>query len=139
MAKFLFYRCGMHHEEFQLLSSQQLFSEQLKRNKLCSKEIRSKNIFCSHGSALNQLIREKEMAPEFQDRLIRLQNQLFALDHQKGELEKYIFQIPGTNRDRMESELEKLIPEYHVVCDQIQELVSREETIESIQGAFTFE
>lgn len=136
MADFVFHRCGMRHEEFQLFSSPKEFSTQWKRNSLCSKEIRSRNIFCAHGSALLQLIREKEgLAPEIQTSLIHLQNRLFAIDHQKGELEKYVFEKEETNRTLMTGKLKMLIQEYQLICDQIQAILREEANFEVPEDA----
>lgn len=127
MADFLFHRCGMRHEEFQLFSSTQEFSTLWKRNPLCSNEIRSRNIFCSHGSALLQFIRGKEgLSSEVETKLIHLQNQLFVIDHQKGELEKYVFEKEGAIRTLMKGKLKTLIQEYQLICDQIQAILSEE-------------
>jgi hypothetical protein len=131
MADFVFHRCGMRHEEFELFSSPQEFSDSWKRNPLCSKEIRSKNIFCSHGSALLGLIREKEgFTPEIRTHLIRHQNRLFAIDHHKGELEKYVFEKEGANRTLMKERLKTLNQEYGLVCDQIQAILAEEAHLE---------
>lgn len=136
MANFLFYRCGMHHEEFQLFSSPKEFSTLWKRNPLCSNEIRSRNIFCSHGSALFRLIREKEgLTPEIRTNLIHLQNQLFAIDHQKGELEKYVFEKEGAKRTLMKGKLKTLIQEYELICDQIQAILGEEANFEIPEDA----
>lgn len=130
MTNFLFYRCGMRHEEFRLVSSPKEFSALWKRNPLCSGEIRSKNIFCSHGSALLRLMGAWEgITPEVRTNLIRLQDRLFVLDHQKGELEKYVFEKEGANRTRMEEKLKTLIREYHLVCDQLQAMLSGEANV----------
>lgn len=133
MVDFLFHRCGMRHEEFQLFSSPQEFSTVWKRNPLCSKEIRSRNIFCSHGSALLQFIREKEgLSPEIQTSLIRLQNQLFGIDHQKGELEKFVFEKEGAAKNLMREQIKILVREYHLICDQIQAILTENADFETI-------
>lgn len=125
MADFLFHRCELHHEEFQLYSSSNEFSDQWKRNPLCSIPTRSRNIFCSHGTALHQAIKEKEgIIPETQSELLRLQNRLFLLDHKKGELEKYVFEKEEATKIRMQDQLQNLIREYHLICDQIQAILT---------------
>lgn len=125
MPKFLFHRCEMHHEEFQLCSSPNEYSDQWKRNSLCSIAIRSHNIFCSHGTALQQFIREKEgIKPEIQDELRRLQNRLFVLDPKKGDLEKFVFENEDSTKILMQDQLQTLIQEYRLICDQIQAIIS---------------
>ncbi|HSF54284.1 MAG TPA: hypothetical protein VLA71_11050 [Algoriphagus sp.] len=134
MANFLFHRCGMHHEEFQLFSSPQDFSTLWKRNPLCPKEIRSANLFCSHGSALLRLISESVgLSPEILAELIRLQNQLFAIDHQKGELEKYVFEKEEAIRINCQEKLKELNQEYHLICDQIQVILADEANKQAVK------
>lgn len=134
MANFLFHRCGMHHEEFQLFSSPTEFSDQWKRNSLCSKEIRSTNIFCSHGSALLRFINEKvDPASEIHTSLLHLQNQLFAIDHQKGELEKYVFEKDEAIKTNRKEKLKALNRKYHLICDQIQAILSDKAIFEPSQ------
>lgn len=120
MFGFIFYRCGMRHEEFSYSSALQTNQGTWTRNSLCSSALRSKNLFCTHGTAILQLnswFRFTE--PSLKSSIAVLQNQLFALDHQKGELEKYVFASDFERHFQAIQELNALDIKYEQICDQL--------------------
>ncbi|MFN3761226.1 MAG: hypothetical protein ACK4SF_18585 [Algoriphagus aquaeductus] len=120
MYNFIFYRCGMRHEEFSYSSELQTNQGTWTRNPLCSSAIRSKNLFCTHGTAILQLnSRFRFSEPGLKNSITVLQNQLFALDHQKGELEKYVFASDFDRHSQAIEELNVLNVKYEQICDQL--------------------
>lgn len=120
MYNFIFYRCGMRHEEFSYSSELQTNQGTWTRNPLCSSAIRSKNLFCTHGTAILQLnSRFRFSEPSLKNSITVLQNQLFALDHQKGELEKYVFASDFDRHSQAIEELNVLNVKYEQICDQL--------------------
>lgn len=120
MYNFIFYRCGMRHEEFSYSSELQTNQGTWTRNPLCSSAIRSKNLFCTHGTAILQLnSRFRFSEPSLKNSITVLQNQLFGLDHQKGELEKYVFASDFDRHSQAIEELNVLNVKYEQICDQL--------------------
>ncbi|SFU20886.1 hypothetical protein SAMN04489724_0379 [Algoriphagus locisalis] len=116
----------MRHEEFSFSADSQDFNSSWKRNVLCPAEIRAKNIYCTHGTAL---LRFGDFF-QFQNSglkslLIELQNQLFLLDHRKGELEKYVFETDIEIQEQLKQELRTVDYDYGKICDQIKSIVVR--------------
>jgi hypothetical protein len=125
MSDIVFHRCEMRHEEFHLSSNASEFSSTWKRNSLCPIAIRSRNFLCTHGTALQRFLRENEMLnADTRDTLSSLQNQLFLIDHQKGDLEKYVFGEDDV-KPRMKEQLRRVIQEYHRVADQLETALSQ--------------
>lgn len=120
MANLCFFRCEMRHEKFSLSSDASEFSTTWKRNSLCPVALRSRNFLCTHGTALHRFLRENEqLNDDIRETLSRLQTQLFMIDHQKGDLEKYVFE-KDEFQSKMKDQLEDVIREYHLIADQIQ-------------------
>lgn len=123
MGDFLFHRCEMRHEEFHLASDASEFSNTWKRNSLCPVSMRSRNFLCTHGTALQRFLREnKNLNAGILGKLSRLQTRLFLIDHQKGELEKYVL-AKDEVQTKMKNQLKSLIQEYHLIADQIQAIL----------------
>lgn len=117
----------MRHEEFSFSSNSPDDLGPWKRNSLCAVETRAKNIFCTHGTAILRITEFLETRnPEIKNRLNKLQNQLFSIDHQKGELEKYVFQEDDQQKTWMLQELQVLSEAYEKICDEIEELLRSE-------------
>lgn len=125
----------MRHEEFNFSSNSEDFTSSWIRNPLCSVEIRSKNVFCTHGTAILNINKELELTnPALRNQISDFQNLLFSIDHQKGELEKYVFEEKEEKRIQMQEKLNVLMLDYHKICDQIQLLISGLFTFESIEA-----
>lgn len=140
MLNFFFYKCGMRHEEFSFSSNSADDISPWKRNPLCSVDIRSKNIFCTHGTAFLRIIEFLEKRnPELKNRLLKLQNQLFSIDHQKGELEKYVFEEDAEKKTSMLEEMKVLFVTYEKICDEIKALVSEENCMAELNVSQSFE
>lgn len=130
----------MSHEEFSFSSNSSDDTSPWKRNPLCSLEIRSKNIFCTHGTAIlriNEILETQN--PEIKEHLAKLQNQLFSIDHQKGELEKHVFQEDLHQKSQMLKEIKVLSESYERICDQIEELLNRENFSAELGSQRSFE
>lgn len=138
MLSFFFHRCGMRHEEFSFSSNSADDFSPWKRNPLCSVETRSKNIFCTHGTAILNILKEPALTnPELRNQLSVLQNRLFSIDHKKGELEKYVFEEEKKKRSQMLEKMKDLMQDYDTTCQQIQNLLAELFQFESNETPFS--
>lgn len=117
----------MSHEEFSFSADSQLFSSSWKRNPLCQNAVRAKNVFCTHGTALGHLIQSLEFKnPSLCTKLKSYQAQLFSLDHEKGELEKYVFEVDPAIQSAMKEKLKILHLDYDLICQELEDVLSQE-------------
>lgn len=138
MPDFLFNRCAMRHEEFNFSSNSEDVTSSWIRNPLCSVEIRSKNVFCTHGTAILNINKELELTnPALSNQISDLQNLLFSIDHQKGELEKYVFEEREEKRSQMLEKMKDLMQDHDTTCQQIQNLLAELFQFESIETPFS--
>lgn len=117
----------MRHEEFYRSSDSNDDISLWKRSSLCSLETRSGNIFCAHGTAIlriNEILETQN--PELKNKVTQLQIQLFSIDHQKGELEKYVFQEEEEKKALMLEEMKVLTLTYEKICNEIEALLRNE-------------
>lgn len=132
MSDSLFHRCVMHHEEFSFSShfEEDFFS--WKRGTLCSVEVRTKNVFYTHGTAFLHIIQGLDVEKvSLILKLKNLQTQLFLLDHQKGELQKYVFEKDPDVQFVMMEKLKFLKKDYEKVCDKIEVVLVQENLIKA--------
>ena len=132
LSNFKVIKCDMHHEKIQVKSDSNEpifnFQESKKtyvRNNLCPYKLRSERLGCAHSSAnsnfiglIDQLNSNDLRISELKTDVQSLINEVYKLDHEKGELEKEIHECSNERLESVEQELTTAIVKHRkMMCD----------------------